>query len=205
MLHRIFPQANSSLTSLAQISVQVAEAAALLSEMVGSSTSEYPELFDRMLVHEANSTDLFFMTLTTVRSSFATPVPREDLYTLARKLTNAVEKFTSAAHILYLHKIDGFAPHITAILDIIQRQAVLTEAVIPKLADIKGLDNYWMDMLRISRQAVRTAEEYDAELAERFPMERYRRYTKFIAQLVEAANAMRGVSSEIGRIIVQES
>ena len=198
MLHRIFPQANSSLTSLAQISVQVAEAAALLSEMVGSSTSEYPELFDRMLVHEANSTDLFFMTLTTVRSSFATPVPREDLYTLARKLTNA-------AHILYLHKIDGFAPHITAILDIIQRQAVLTEAVIPKLADIKGLDNYWMDMLRISRQAVRTAEEYDAELAERFPMERYRRYTKFIAQLVEAANAMRGVSSEIGRIIVQES
>ena len=153
----------------------------------------------------ANSTDLFFMTLTTVRSSFATPVPREDLYTLARKLTNAVEKLTSAAHILYLHKIDGFAPHITAILDIIQRQAVLTEAVIPKLADIKGLDNYWMDMLRISRQAVRTAEEYDAELAERFPMERYRRYTKFIAQLVEAANAMRGVSSEIGRIIVQES
>ena len=139
MLHRIFPQANSSLTSLAQISVQVAEAAALLSEMVGSSTSEYPELFDRMLVHEANSTDLFFMTLTTVRSSFATPVPREDLYTLARKLTNAVEKLTSAAHILYLHKIDGFAPHITAILDIIQRQAVLTEAVIPKLADIKGL------------------------------------------------------------------
>ena len=205
MLHRIFPQANSSLTSLAQISVQVAEAAALLSEMVGSSTSEYPELFDRMLVHEANSTDLFFMTLTTVRSSFGTPVPREDLYTLARKLTNAVEKLTSAAHILYLHKIDGFAPHITAILDIIQRQAVLTEAVIPKLADIKGLDNYWMDMLRISRQAVRTAEEYDAELAERFPMERYRRYTKFIAQLVEAANAMRGVSSEIGRIIVQES
>ena len=71
MLHRIFPQANSSLTSLAQISVQVAEAAALLSEMVGSSTSEYPELFDRMLVHEANSTDLFFMTLTTVRSSFS--------------------------------------------------------------------------------------------------------------------------------------
>ena len=205
MLHRIFPQSNSSLTSLAQISVQVAEAAALLSEMVGSSTSEYPELFDRMLVHEANSTDLFFMTLTTVRSSFATPVPREDLYTLARKLTHAGEKLTSAAHILYLHKIDGFAPHITAILDIIQRQAVLTEAVIPKLADIKGLDNYWMDMLRISRQAVRTAEEYDAELAERFPMERYRRYTKFIAQLVEAANAMRDVSSEIGRIIVQES
>ena len=173
--------------------------------MFGSSTSEYPALFDRMLVHESTSTDLFFMPLTTVRSSFATPVPREDLYTLARKLTNAVEKLTSAAHILYLHKIDGFAPHITAILDIIQRQAVLTEAVIPKLIDVRGLDTYWMDMLRISRQAVRTAEEYDAQLAARYPMERYRRYTKFITRLSAAANAMRDVSAEIGRIIVQES
>ena len=97
------------------------------------------------------------------------------------------------------------ATHSTAILDIIQRQAVLTEAVIPKLIDVRGLDTYWMDMLRISRQAVRTAEEYDAQLAARYPMERYRRYTKFITRLSAAANAMRDVSAEIGRIIVQES
>ena len=172
MLQRLFPQENSSLQSLAQISAQVAGAAALLSEMVGTPTSDYPDLFERMLAHEASCTELFFMTLTSVRSSFATPLPREDLYTLARKLTSAVEELTSAAHILYLHRIDGFATHSTAILDIIQRQAVLTEAVIPKLIDVRGLDTYWMDMLRISRQAVRTAEEYDAQLAARYPMER---------------------------------
>ena len=205
MLQRLFPQENSSLQSLAQISAQVAGAAALLSEMVGTPTSDYPDLFERMLAHEASCTELFFMTLTSVRSSFATPLPREDLYTLARKLTSAVEELTSAAHILYLHHIDGFATHSTAILDIIQRQAVLTEAVIPKLIDVRGLDTYWMDMLRISRQAVRTAEEYDAQLAARYPMERYRRYTKFITRLSAAANAMRDVSAEIGRIIVQES
>ena len=205
MLQRLFPQENSSLQSLAQISAQVAGAAALLSEMVGTPTSDYPDLFERMLAHEASGTELFFMTLTSVRSSFATPLPREDLYTLARKLTSAVEELTSAAHILYLHRIDGFATHSTAILDIIQRQAVLTEAVIPKLIDVRGLDTYWMDMLRISRQAVRTAEEYDAQLAARYPMERYRRYTKFITRLSAAANAMRDVSAEIGRIIVQES
>ena len=198
MLQRLFPQENSSLQSLAQISAQVAGAAALLSEMGGTPTSDYPDLFERMLAHEASCTELFFMTLTSVRSSFATPLPREDLYTLARKLT-------SAAHLLYLHRIDGFATHSTAILDIIQRQAVLTEAVIPKLIDVRGLDTYWMDMLRISRQAVRTAEEYDAQLAARYPMERYRRYTKFITRLSAAANAMRDVSAEIGRIIVQES
>ena len=171
MLHRLFPHANESLASLAEISAQVGEAAALLSEMVGSPVAEYPELFERMLTHEADSTNLLFRTLTEVRSSFSPPIPREDLYTLARKLTNAVEKLTSAAHVLSLHSIDGFATHITSILDIIQRQAVLTATVIPKLADIRGLDNYWMDMLRISRQALRTAEEYDAYIAERYTPE----------------------------------
>ena len=140
-----------------------------------------------------------------MRSSFSPPIPREDIYTLARKLTTAVEKLTSAAHVLSLHSIDGFATHITSILDIIQRQAVLTAAVIPKLADIRGLDNYWMDMLRISRQALRTAEEYEAHIATRYTHERYRRYVTFLAQLTAASNAMRDVSTEIGRIIVQES
>ena len=45
MLHRIFPQANSSLTSLAQISVQVAEAAALAE--LGVEMVEQPILHGR--------------------------------------------------------------------------------------------------------------------------------------------------------------
>ena len=186
MLHRLFPHANESLASLAEISAQVGEAAALLSEMVGSPVAEYPALFERMLAHEADSTDLLYRTLTEVRSSFSPPIPREDLYTLARKLTTAVEKLTSAAHVLSLHSIDGFATHITSILDIIQRQAVLTAAVIPKLADIRG-------------------EEYAAYISTRYTHERYRRYVTFLAQLTAASNAMRDVSTEIGRIIVQES
>ena len=45
MLHRLFPHANESLASLAEISAQVGEAAALLTEMVGSPVAEYPALF----------------------------------------------------------------------------------------------------------------------------------------------------------------
>ena len=71
MLHRLFPHANESLASLAEISAQVGEAAALLSEMVGSPVAEYPALFERMLAHEADSTDLLYRTLTEVRSSFS--------------------------------------------------------------------------------------------------------------------------------------
>ena len=106
---------------------------------------------------------------------------------------------------LSLHSIDRFATHTHLDSGHYSASGGAAAAVIPKLADIRGLDNYWMDMLRISRQALRTAEEYDAYIAERYTPERYRRYATFLAQLTAASNAMRDVSAEIGRIIVQES
>ena len=106
---------------------------------------------------------------------------------------------------LSLHSIDGFATHITSILDIIQRQAVLTAAVIPQTSPIFAPRQLLDGHARISRQALRTAEEYDAYIAERYTPERYRRYATFLAQLTAASNSMRDVSAEIGRIIVQES
>ena len=79
MLQRMFPQENSSLKALAGLSDQVAESAAILSEMVGSPEERYPELLERMLNHESTTVDTLFTTMTAVRSSFSTPIPREDI------------------------------------------------------------------------------------------------------------------------------
>lgn len=205
MLQRIFPQQNVALASLADLAKKVADAAALLSEMLGSTPDQYADLFDRMLDHEAQTGNKFFETMTATRSSFATPIPREDMYTLALHLNRAVEHLTSAAHILHLHKIDRFTAHATTMLDIIQRESVLTAAIIPRMGELYGLDEYWIDMLRITKQAVRTAEVYDAEIIDSYKRDRYQKTTKFIAKLVDSSDSMRDVSAEIGRIIVQES
>ncbi|MBM7051586.1 MULTISPECIES: DUF47 domain-containing protein [unclassified Rothia (in: high G+C Gram-positive bacteria)] len=205
MLQRIFPHQNAALVSLADLAKKVADAAALLSEMLGSTPDQYSELFDRMLDHETQTTNKFFETMTTTRSSFATPIPREDMYSLALHLNRAVEHLTSAAHILNLHKIDRFTPHATTLLDIIQRESVLTAAIIPRMGELHGLDEYWIDMLRITKQAARTAEVYDAEIIDSYKHDRYQKTSKFIRQLVATSNSMRDVSTDIGRIIVQES
>lgn len=205
MLQRIFPQENSSLKALAGISAQVAEAAAILSEMVGSHEDRYPELIERMLNHESDTVDMLATTMTAVRSSFASPIPREDIYTLAVSLNTAVEKLTSAANILHLNNIVRFSPRAATLLDLIQRQAVLTTGVIPRLSQLRDIDDYWVDMLRLTKQAVRIAEEYDADILTRYKQTRYLQSTRFIQQLVEATNAMRTVATDIGRIIVQES
>lgn len=205
MLQRIFPQENSSLRALAGISEQVAGSAAILSEMVGSHEDSYPELLERMLDHESKTVDMLATTMTAVRSSFSTPIPREDIYTLAVSLNTAVEKLTSAAHILHLNNIVRFSPRAATLLDLIQRQAILTTNVIPKLSELRGIDDYWVDMLRLTKQAVRIAEEYDADILDRYKQNRYLQTTRFIQKLVEATNAMRTVATDIGRIIVQES
>lgn len=205
MLHRIFPQENSTLTALAGISQQVAEAANILSEMVGSQEDHYPDLLDRILTHESTTTDLLAATMTTVRSSFSTPIPREDIYSLSISLNTAVEKLTSAAHVLYLNKIIRFSPRAATLLDLIQRQANLTTAVLPRLNELRGLDDYWVDMLRLTKQATRIAEEYDADILARYPHNRYLQTAPFIHKLLEANQAMRTIATDIGRIIVQES
>lgn len=205
MLQRMFPQENSSLKALAGLSGQVAEAAAILSEMMGSPEERYPELLERMLAHESATVDTLFTTMTAVRSSFSTPIPREDIYTLAVDLNTAVEKLASAANILHLYSIVRFSPKAATLLDLIQRQAVLTTAIIPRLADLRNLDDYWIDLLRLTKQAVRISEEYDADALSRYKQTRYLQTTKFIQKLAEASEAMRSVATEIGRIIVQES
>lgn len=205
MLQRMFPQENSSLTALAELSGQVSGAAALLSEMVGSPEERYPELLERILTQEAATLDMLLTTMTAVRSSFSTPIAREDIYTLAVSLNTAVEKLTSAANILHLYGIVRFSPKAATLLDLIQRQAVLTTGIIPKLSTLRDLDDYWITMLRITKQAVRIAEEYDADIQGRYKQSRYLQTTRFIHKLIEASEAMRTVATEIGRIIVQES
>ncbi|ORC16563.1 MULTISPECIES: DUF47 domain-containing protein [Rothia] len=205
MLQRMFPQENTSLTALAVLSAQVTGSAALLSEMVGSPEERYPELLEKALTHEAATLDMLLTTMTAVRSSFSTPIPREDIYTLAVSLNTAVEKLTSAAHILQLYKIVRFSPKAATLLDLIQRQAVLTTEIIPKLSSLRDLDDYWITMLRLTKQSVRIAEDYDADILERYKQSRYLQTTHFVHKLAEATTAMHTVATEIGRIIVQES
>ncbi|MGV3017162.1 DUF47 domain-containing protein [Rothia sp. 88186D007BW] len=205
MLQRMFPHENTSLTALAALSEQVTGAAALLSEMVGAPEERYPELLERALTHEATSLDMLHTTMTAVRSSFSTPIPREDIYTLAVSLNNVVEKLTSAANILHLYHIVRFSPKAATVLDIIQRQALLTTETIPKLSTLRDLDDYWITLIRITKQAVRMAEEYDADIQDRYKQTRYLQTTRFVHKLIEASEAMRTVATEIGRIIVQES
>lgn len=206
MFEQLFPQESASLEALASLSGQVADAAALLSEMVGSSGKEnYPEIFASMLEHESESQNIFFTAMTKVRSSFAPPLPREDLYTLANHLMTAVERLTSAGHVLSLLKIDRFTSNATTLLDLIQREAVLTTAIIPRLGELRGTDEYWMDMIRLSRQATRTGEVYRAEILDLYKTDRYLKSVQFVDELTGASSAMRSVSTHIGRIIVQES
>ncbi len=206
MLEKIFPTENASLQSLAALSTEVANSAALLSEMVGSQGKDsYSEILARMLEHESHTQNAFFTTMTHVRSSFSTPLPREDLYTLANHLMGAVERLTSAGHILSLHKITRFTSHATTLLDLIQREAVLTTAIIPRLGDLRGMDEYWMDMIRISRQATRTGEAYKADILSAYKTDRYLKTVQFIDEVLHASASMRSVSAHIGRIIVQES
>lgn len=205
MLQRIFPQENSSLSSLTALSEEAGQATILLAEMLGSPLTRYPQLLQEAFSIESKAKELLLTTMSASRSSFATPIPREDIFTLATTLYSLVENLTSAAHSIQLNQLEDFPQEVSTLLDLIQHQASLTTAAIPRLRNLKDLDSYWITMLRTTKQAQRTAEEHQALALKKQKTRHYLASSLLISHLTQANQDLRTLATEIGRLSVQES
>lgn len=205
MAIRLFPQETQALALLSDMAQLVVDQTSAISRMMGSPVDEHEEIFEQAQATEGRSTDLFFALMTSVRSSFVTPLPRSDLYILARHLNTAAEDLTGATHAIRIHALSQFPDRASDLLDLIQRQAALTAEAMRHLSDLEGLDEYWIEVLRMSKQAARTSELYQAHLMDRLKPGAYLRTALFTAKLDAASRSMRSVATEVGRILAQES
>lgn len=205
MALRLFPQENRALTLLSQMADLVIDAASAVSRTMGSPVEDRPELLEQAFDIEGRCTDLFFAVMTDVRSSFVTALPRGDLYLLAHHLNTAAEDLAAATHAIVINGLDQFSSRASDLLDLIQRQASLTAEAMHHLSDLEGLDEYWVEVLRMAKQSTRTGDLYRADLIESLKPRRYEQTAQFADKLDSAARHLRSVATEVGRILVQES
>ena len=97
---RLFPQEPAGLVLLAQMASVIVAGTGTLSEILGAPASEHERLAEELHEHESKSLDLHFALLTHMRTSFVNPLPREDMYTLSRHLTEAMEKLDAAGDLV---------------------------------------------------------------------------------------------------------
>jgi hypothetical protein len=176
-----------------------------LAELLGAGRADFPSLAESLRRHEAASTAAFATLLTTMRTSFINPLPREDLYLLGRFLNEASEVLTGAGELIELYSLDRIPARVSDQLEILSRQAELTVAAMKSLNDLDSLEDYWLEILRLAKRAEHTHRVVVAELLEAHNTTTFAKYRTLADQLGAASRQMRTVATQVGSIIVKES
>jgi uncharacterized protein Yka (UPF0111/DUF47 family) len=202
---RLFPQENAGPELLSKMAQQLVFGVGTMSAILGASTQEYERLVEELHQHESASADLHFALLTSMRSSFINPLPREDLYALSRMLNEAIEKLDGAGELIALYKLSKLSRRAADQLEVINRQAELTAGAMQRLSSMEDLEDYWIEILRLTRRAERTHRSWCAELLDDYKPAVYSRHRDVANQLVEVTKDIRKVAVQVGGILVKES
>lgn len=202
---RLFPQEKAGLEILARMASEAVTGTHLLSELLGAAPADFESLAEQVRASEAASTDLFTALLTNMRTSFVNPLPREDLYTLGRRLNEASEAVTGAAEVIALYRLDRIPARASDQLEILTRQAELTAEAMRRLDNLDDLEEFWIQVLRLSKRAQRSHRVFDSELLRDLTPTSYARYRVLASALVDVSAAFRHVATAVGSIIVKES
>jgi uncharacterized protein Yka (UPF0111/DUF47 family) len=202
---RLFPQESAGLNLLSLMARQIMLATGTLSEILGAPVGEHGRLVEDMHNHEAKSGELHFALLTHMRTSFVNVLPREDMYALSRYLNEAMEKLDAAAELVALYKLERLPKRAADQLEIISRQAELTVEAMGRLNNLDDLEDYWIEILRLSKRAERTHRVWMADMINDMKWAPYTRNRDIANQLVEVTRDMRRIATQVGSIIVKES
>ena len=204
MAFRIFPADERVTDLLVQMSQCVITAVEQLSEHIGQADKVWERPITGLLDTEDRCTNLYFSLMTTTRSSYVVPIPRQDLYVLGRWLLRAVQCLVACAELHRQYRVERPSSHATEQLAVIQHMSHMTRKAMGRLSSLDELDDYWFEMMRLTRQAERTQRFYRASLMDEFKPAQAIRRMDTAQQLFDAAQALGQVSNEVGRILVTE-
>lgn len=201
----LFPTEHRGLELLLSVSSDVRECIFALSQGLGATTEERLALAEDCQRATIRSTDHHYALLTHLRSTYVSPIPREDLYRFSLLLHDATEHLTGAARTMAELPTDRINKIVSEQLEVLDRQSELFQEIIRGLDNLGSLELKWLDMLRLSKRMTSAHQIWLAEMGEYQRIGRYARDRAFADQLYSATLSLRSIADHLGLVLVRES
>ncbi|MCW4602021.1 DUF47 family protein [Janibacter hoylei] len=192
---------------LADSARQSVLAAETLTQMLAAEPAEREALLPRLKDIEHDADEVTHAVIHKVNSSFVTPFDHGDIVELAAALDDCTDSLESVGQMVVLYRMDGLMPEVTGQLEVIVRMAELTAASMPRLATMKALPEYWVEINRLENEG---DVIYRTLLRDLFggavtdPVEIIK-HKDIIERLEQAADAFERVAHRVETIAIKES
>jgi|tagenome__1003787_1003787.scaffolds.fasta_scaffold20907502_3 predicted phosphate transport protein (TIGR00153 family) len=203
---KLTPRDTAIIDLLVKAGQSLVEGAELLNSVVNADPQQRPALADAMHAAEHRSDEITHATMRRLNSTFVTPFDREDIYALASALDDCMDHMEEAADLVTLTRPARLPAGVQVQLSVLQRQSACTAAALPRLQDMRRLEEYWVEINRLENEADKVYRDMLAELfSGQTEVLEVLKVREVIDALESAADAFETVSHHVETIAVKES
>ena len=208
MRFRFRPTDNSFYDFFTKAASNLVRGTELLSELA-ISKADFAMIAERLEDVEHDSDRITHDVYNKINSTFITPFDREDIYRLASTLDDVMDHIEAAGNLVYLYgltKLPALPRELHDLVHVLDQQARVTAAAMPRLRSMKDLKEYWVECNRLENEGDRAyrmllvrlfSGEYDALTVLKM---------KEVAdELERACDAFEHVANTVEQIAVKES
>ena len=208
MKFRFRPTDNSFYDFFTKAASNLVRGTELLSELA-ISKADFASIAEKLEDVEHDSDRITHDVYNKINSTFITPFDREDIYRLASTLDDVMDHIEAAGNLVYLYgltKLPALPRELHDLVQVLDQQARVTAAAMPRLRSMKDLKEYWVEINRLENDGDRAyrmclvrlfSGEYDAL--------QVLKMKEVADELEKACDAFEHVANTVEQIAVKES
>ena len=208
MRFRFRPSDNSFYDFFSAAADNLVRGTELLSELA-ISKADFALIAERLEEVEHDSDKITHDVYNKINSTFITPFDREDIYRLASTLDDVMDHIEAAGNLVYLYgltKLPALPREMHDLVHVLDQQARVTAAAMPRLKSMQHLKEYWVEINRLENDGDRAyrmllvrlfSGEYDAL--------QVLKMKEVADELEKACDAFEHVANTVEQIAVKES
>ena len=152
MPFRLTPRDNAFYAMFTEAGRNVAESTEVLATLLDPNANR--EAVAKQLREREHAGDaVTHRIMRQLNTSFVTPFDREDIYRLASALDDVVDAIEAAADFIVLADVGKLPPLMTEQITLLQRSANETAEAMARLATLRDLEPYWIEVNRLENEA----------------------------------------------------